>query len=107
MDDLLKTIEKLVNAEDYLKFFEISYDPKVVHVNRLHILKKFALYKEEIDRIPGQQSAETRLVNYKSAMQKAYETFLKSTAPEERLFKVFQEPPPGLVQIQGWKGSKA
>jgi nitrogenase-stabilizing/protective protein len=105
MDDLLKTIEKLVNAEDYLKFFGISYDPKVVHVNRLHILKKFALYKDEIDRSQSQPSSETRLTDYKNAMQKAYETFLKSTAPEERLFKVFQQPPPGLVQIKGLKSN--
>jgi nitrogenase-stabilizing/protective protein len=100
MDDLLKAIEKLVNAEDYLKFFGISYDPKVVHVNRLHILKKFALYKNQIDLDQQQISPEKKLAEYKNAMEKAYETFLRSTAPEERLFKVFQQPPPGLIQIQ-------
>lgn len=104
MDDLLKKFEKLVNAEDYLDFFGIEYDQKVVQVNRLHILKKFALYKHEIDRSQVQPGSEARLIDYKSAMQKAYETFLRSTAPKERLFKVFQEPPAGLVQISRLKG---
>lgn len=99
-DDLFKQFEKLVNAEDYLGFFGISYDPQVVHVNRLHILKKFALLREEIDRKKGHQNPEGLLSLYKEAMQRAYETFLASTAPEQRLFKVFQQPPPGLVMIK-------
>ncbi|MEW6682482.1 MAG: nitrogenase-stabilizing/protective protein NifW [Nitrospirota bacterium] len=97
--DLTKEFNKLVDAEDYLRFFAITYDPRVVHVNRLHILKKFALFKNEIDRANENQLLEERLFSYREAMRKAYETFLTSTAPAERLFKVFQQPPPGLVQI--------
>lgn len=99
-DDPFKQFEKLVNAEDYLGFFGISYNPQVVHVNRLHILKKFALLREEIDREKNLHDSEERLSRYKEAMQRAYETFLASTAPEQRLFKVFQQPPPGLVMIK-------
>jgi len=100
--DMERSVEKfqtLVNAEDYLEFFGIAYDPQVVHVNRLHILKKFALHKGEIDRAQGDGEPLTRMAHYREAMQKAYETFLTSTAPEQRLFKVFQRPVPGLVQI--------
>jgi nitrogenase-stabilizing/protective protein len=99
MDDPLRQLTTLVNAEDYLDFFGIAYDPQVVHVNRLHILKKFGLLKGDIDRDHGQRPLEGRLSLYREAMQKAYEIFLTSGAPEQRLFKVFQQPPPGLIQI--------
>ena len=97
--DPVEEFESLINAEDYLEFFAIPYDPQVVHVNRLHILKKFALLKDEADRLQAGHETQARLALYKEAMRKAYETFLTSTAPEERLFKVFQQPPPGLLQI--------
>jgi len=43
--DPVEEFERLINTEDYLEFFAIPYDPRVVHVNRLHILKMFALLK--------------------------------------------------------------
>lgn len=97
MERSLEEFVRLVNAEDYLEFFGIAYDPHVVHVNRLHILKKFALHKEEIDRAQRSCEPQARLPLYQEAMQKAYETFLTSTAPEQRLFKVFQQPSRGLA----------
>jgi len=99
MSDVWDPFDKLINAEDYLDFFKISYDPQVVHVNRLHILKKFSLFKKEIDREDPGMASELRWMLYRDAMVKAYEIFLTSTAPEQRLFKVFQQPPPGLVTI--------
>ncbi len=97
--DPVEEFERLINTEDYLEFFAIPYEPRVIHVNRLHILKKFALLKDEVDRLHGVHETQARLAFYKEAMRIAYETFLTSTAPEERLFKVFQQPPPGLLQI--------
>ena len=34
--------KQLVDAEEYLDFFKISYQQEIVNVNRLHILKKFS-----------------------------------------------------------------
>lgn len=100
MERSLETFERLVDAEDFLEFFGIPYDPRVVHVNRLHILKKFALLKEEGERRSGPDDPGTRFLCWKGAMQRAYETFLASTAVEERLFKVFQRSPHGLETIK-------
>lgn len=100
MDRSLEAFERLVNAEDFLEFFGIPYDRQVVQVNRLHILKKFAVMKEAIDRDCGHQDVEVRGRHLKEAMQRAYETFLTSTPSEQRLFKVFQRPSPALVVIQ-------
>jgi nitrogenase-stabilizing/protective protein len=100
MERSLEAFERLVDAEDFLEFFGIPYDPRVVHVNRLHILKKFALLKEEVDRQSGPDDPETRCLRWKEAMQRAYETFLASTAVKERLFRVFERSPHGLVTIR-------
>lgn len=100
MERSLEAFERLVDAEDFLEFFGIPYDPRVVHVNRLHILKKFALLKEEIDRRDGHEGPEARLRLWKAAMQRAYETFVASTAVKERLFRVFERSPHGLVTIR-------
>ena len=32
-------LQELSSAEDFLEYFGIAYDPSVVQVNRLHILK--------------------------------------------------------------------
>ena len=46
MEDLTldEAMEELVSAEDFLEFFEIEFEPSVVHVNRLHILQRFHSY---------------------------------------------------------------
>ena len=49
MSRSLEEFKQLVNTEDYFKFFDLEYDQKVVHVNRLHILQKFSEYIKEID----------------------------------------------------------
>ncbi len=100
MDRSLEEFERLVDAEDFLQFFGIPYDRQVVQVNRLHILKKFALMKEAIDQQYSHEDPECRLLLLREAMQRAYETFLTSTAAEQRLFKLFQQPPPRVVVIK-------
>ncbi|MDD1636149.1 MAG: nitrogenase-stabilizing/protective protein NifW [Methylococcaceae bacterium] len=34
-------MEELESAEDFLQYFQLEYEPSVVHVNRLHILQRF------------------------------------------------------------------
>jgi len=84
-----KDFQALVNAEDYFAFFELPYDPRVVNVNRLHILRKFAQYLAPLEHFQG--SEEERLEQARQALEKAYQTFLTSTPQQEKLFRVFQD----------------
>jgi nitrogenase-stabilizing/protective protein len=91
--------QSLVNAEDYFSFFDLPYDPQVVNVNRLHILRQFSNNLEAVPQ-PDLELAETAWVDLaRQALQQAYETFLHSTPQDQKLFKVFHQPSPGVVLL--------
>lgn len=93
----LTEFNKLTDAEDYFAFLELPYDPKVVSVNRLHILRKFSQLKAEIDQ--QTDDPQERLSRYRSALETAYQVFLTSTSYEQKLFKVFQDQTPNVVLV--------
>ena len=61
-----------------------------MHVNRLHILKRFQQYLGR-DPVPeGLPEADERTA-YKTRLELAYGDFVKSDAVTEKVFKVFQD----------------
>jgi nitrogenase-stabilizing/protective protein len=77
----------------------------VVNVNRLHILKQFSQYMEDIDaNFPDLDEAD-RLVQYRDALIQAYEVFLTTSPLKTKLFKVFNEKPKGVVMLSDLSGS--
>lgn len=90
MNPLLKRIQDFSAAEEFLEFFGIQYRPEVVHVNRLHILKRFNQYlsREPIPEDLDEGQAFTKL---KELLTRAYADFVASTAAREKVFKVFQD----------------
>ena len=92
----LAQFNQLKDAEDYFQFFGLAYDPQVVNVNRLHILRKFAQLVQDEDK---SQPEEQRLNTYRQALQTAYDLFLTSSSVEQKLFKVFQDRPKNVVML--------
>ncbi len=99
MAQSLSEFKKLVDAEDYFKFFELEYDQKVVHVNRLHILQKFSKFIEEIDKNNSELKDSELLGKYREALENAYQLFIESTPQEQKLFKVFHQKPKNVVKL--------
>ncbi|MEO1428779.1 MAG: nitrogenase-stabilizing/protective protein NifW [Cyanobacteria bacterium J06632_19] len=99
MNKSLKQFQTLVNAEDYFKFFDLQYEQKVVNVNRLHILQKFAEFIHEIDKNNSELTEEERLGKYGEALESAYQVFIESTPQQEKLFKVFHQKPKNVVKL--------
>ncbi|MEB3337497.1 MAG: nitrogenase-stabilizing/protective protein NifW [Leptolyngbyaceae bacterium] len=99
MSGTLAEFQKLVNAEEYLEFFNLPYDPQFVNVNRLHILQKFSSFIKAIDLETPDLSEAEKLERYQAALQQAYDTFLTSSPLNEKLFKVFNEKPKGVVLL--------
>jgi nitrogenase-stabilizing/protective protein len=90
MQGFIEQLKSLSSAEDFLQFFGIAFDQKVVNVSRLHILKRFFQYIRQQETLP--QDNETAMFTvYHGLLQKAYNDFVVSTPAEERVFKVFQD----------------
>lgn len=88
---ILQQLAGLSSAEEFLEFFEIAYIPSVVHVNRLHILKRWHQYIEhERTRIEALTEGPAR-DRYRILLQKAHDDFVVSNAAAEKVFKVFQD----------------
>ena len=84
-DDFSDDLADLESAEDFLDYFEVTYDPQVVHVNRLHILQRFHNYLEALAAagVPGPDE-------YRDCLTRAYQDFVRSDALTEKVFKVLQ-----------------
>ena len=102
MADTERTYEqftKLTNAEDFLQFFDIEYDPAFVNVNRLHILKQFSILIAAVDKAFPDLSESEKLTKYGEAFQEAYELFKTSSPLETKLFKVFKDASKNVVLL--------
>ncbi len=90
---ILRQLAKLSSAEEFFDALEIPYDPAVVNVARLHILRRMGQYlkRSEVDEaFTGLQDEDIREV-CRAHLQQAYQDFVDSTPIKERLFKVHQE----------------
>jgi len=99
MSKTLAQFQQLVNAEDYLEFFDLPYDPQFVNVNRLHILQKFSTLIKAIDATDPALTESEKLEHYQGALVEAYDTFTTSSPLTEKLFKVFNDKPKGVVLL--------
>ena len=95
-------IAKLSSAEDFFSFFRVAYDPLIVRVSRLHIMKRFGVYLSETV-LPSDDEGIRAI--YQALLERAYSDFIRSTPIEERVFKVHRDaanpPAASLVTIAG------
>lgn len=90
MDNLTLELKQLSSAEDFLNFFGVPHEQSVVHVSRLHILKRFYQYIRQAPNLPGDNEQALYAV-YRELLVRAYSDFVRSTPAQEKVFKVFQE----------------
>ncbi len=90
MDSLTDRLKTLSSAEDFLHFFGVPFEERVVHVNRLHILKRFYQYLHKSEGLAGLNEVEL-FKRYRDLLLQAYEDFVHSSAAREKVFKVFQD----------------
>ncbi|MGJ0426082.1 nitrogenase stabilizing/protective protein NifW [Methylocystis sp.] len=99
---ILEQLKKASCAEEFFELLGVDYDPKVVNVARLHILRRMGqyLFSEDLCELDGATVAQ----RCKDFLERAYQDFLTSTPIDERLFKVHKDAvkpaaPPALVQL--------
>ena len=99
-EDFEDALEELSSAEDFLLYFNVEFEPRVVHVNRLHILQRFNDYLAKAQAAMP-ESAEAKYDAYAKLLTRAYQDFVESDALTEKVFKVFHmhEPQKTFVSI--------
>jgi nitrogenase-stabilizing/protective protein len=95
MDSLTQRLKALSSAEDFMVFFGIPFEERVVQVNRLHILKRFYQYLHKRSDLALTDDIEL-FRQYRGLLLQAYSDFVHSNAATEKVFKVFQD-------TDGWK----
>lgn len=90
MDGLIQKLKALSSANEFLEFFGVEYDETVVHVNRLHILKRFYQYLHRAQDLDGLNEIDM-FRRYREFLVQAYTDFTTSNAATEKVFKVFQD----------------
>ena len=101
--NVLDQLATLSSAEDFFTFFGIAYDPVVLDVMRLHILKRMGEYLKKNKDALAQADEQTARALCREHLERAYRDFIESTPLEERVFKVLQDAVkpagPALVQL--------
>jgi nitrogenase-stabilizing/protective protein len=97
LEALEDALDELESAEDFLVFFGVTFDPAVVHVNRLHILQRFHDYLDAGPEAPTDPAA--RYAAYAALLERAYQDFVTSDARTEKVFAVFRMNEPRTVNV--------
>lgn len=79
-------LAELASAEEFLDYFEIPYDERIVQVNRLHILQRYH------DYLAAQEAGKTpEYFAWRRWLLRAYEDFIASSAQQEKVFAVLRK----------------
>lgn len=85
---VLEQISKLSSAEDIFRFLDVAYDPAVLNVARLHILKRLGEYLRKVSIEADDTKARAY---YRAHLERAYLDFVNSSPIKERVFKVHKD----------------
>lgn len=103
-DRLHRELSTLSAAEQFLNYFGVAYEPAVVHVNRLHILKRFNQY---LNATPGLAALDEAALRgaCRELLTRAYQDFIRSTPAREKVFKVFQDTEGSRVSLDSLRAT--
>jgi nitrogenase-stabilizing/protective protein len=89
----LDDLARLSSAEDFFTHLGVAFDPAVVRVSRLHILRRMGQYLRGLEQdgaFAGKSDDEIKALCAEHLAQ-AYQDFVESTPIEQRLFKVHKD----------------
>jgi hypothetical protein len=94
IDDL----KALSSAEDFFKALDIAYDPQVLGVARLHILKRMG---QTIAGLDADMPEDSVRMACREALAQAYAEFTQKAPIQTRLFKVLKDRDPQKPATRG------
>jgi nitrogenase-stabilizing/protective protein len=84
---VLEQLSRLSSAEEFFQFLEVPYEPAVLDVARLHILKRMGDYMRNCPP----ETDDTLRAALRTYLDQAYQDFVTSTPLNERVFKVLRD----------------
>jgi nitrogenase-stabilizing/protective protein len=87
--DVLAQLNRVSSAEEFFALLGVDYDPRVLNVMRLHILRRMGQYLVS-DNFDGQSNAAVT-ERCKEVLARAYADFLASSPLDQRVFKVLRD----------------
>jgi nitrogenase-stabilizing/protective protein len=90
---ILDELRKLSSAEEFFLCLNVPYEAEVVHVARLHILRRMGQYLRQSE-VDGEfdNLADSEISSVcRAHLEKAYQDFVVSSPIQERLFKVHKD----------------
>jgi nitrogenase-stabilizing/protective protein len=97
--NIVDRLARLSSAEDFFHELDVPYDPAVLNVARLHILRRMGEYMRDLPTECGEEESYELVRGH---LLRAYLDFVHSTPMEQKVFKVHQQAgarPPALVSI--------
>jgi nitrogenase-stabilizing/protective protein len=85
---VLEQLSKLSSAEDFFRFLDVSYDPAVLNVARLHILRRMG---DNLRKASDETDNAKVRAYFRAHLERAYQDFLSSSPINERVFKVHKD----------------
>ena len=85
---VLEQLSKLSSAEEFFSFLDDPYDPSVLNVARLHILRRMG---DNLRKTSAEPDEENARAYYRAHLEQAYHDFVQSSPLAERVFKVHQD----------------
>lgn len=89
MSALIDDMKRLESAEDFLDYFSLRYEARVLRVSRLHILQRFYQYLAQRGGLEGLPPAAAHAI-CRGLLERAYSDFVGSSGVEQKVFKVFR-----------------
>jgi|SRR6516225_2200571 nitrogenase-stabilizing/protective protein len=88
-DGILAQLNKASSAEEFFALLGVEYDPKLVNVARLHILRRMGQYLAGEDFAGATDDVVAE--RCRTVLERAYADFVASSPIDERVFKVLKD----------------
>ena len=85
---VLDDLKRLSAAEEFFQYLGVAYEPSVINVARLHILKRMGQYLAAETAQGSDDELRARCAEH---LRAAYADFVARTPIEARVFKVHQD----------------
>jgi nitrogenase-stabilizing/protective protein len=86
---ILAQLSQAAAAEEFFALLGVSYDPKVVNVARLHILRRMGQYLAGEDFTDAADAVVVE--RCRAVLERAYADFVASSPIDQRVFKVLKD----------------